>query len=370
MGIWRRMTAITFLVASAAGCATTPCPSSGTEVVFERTRPPVQQSFKIGLLLPESETIRYEKFDRPYITKSVKKSCPNCTLVYANAKQDPLRQQQQIDAMLAGGVDVLILDAVDAEAISPSVQKAEKQGVKIVAYDRLADGPIHAYSSIDNIEVGKMQGQALLDALKAGGNPFRGPIVMINGAPDDPNAREFKKGAHQALDGHVVIGREYDTPDWSPERARIQASGAFATLGADRVIGVYSANDGMAGGIADAMKAAGVPKGTPLTGQDADLAAIQRILLGTQTMTIYKPIKPEAESAVQMAIDLAAGRPVKAPSTVTNDTVSRIPAMIIAPMVVTRDNIKDTVVRDGFWTVNEICAPKNVKPACESTGLT
>ncbi|MEO3857804.1 substrate-binding domain-containing protein [Acrocarpospora sp. B8E8] len=364
------MTAITLLVASAAGCATMPCTSGGTEAVVARTRPPVQQSFKIGLLLPESKTIRYEKFDRPYITKSVKKSCPNCTLVYANAGQDPIRQQQQIDAMLAGGVDVLILDAVDAEAIAPSVQKAEKQGVKIVAYDRLADGPIHAYSSIDNIEVGKMQGQALLDALKAGGNPFRGPIVMINGAPDDPNAREFKKGAHQALDGHVVIGREYDTPDWSPERARIEASGAFATLGADRVIGVYSANDGMAGGIAAAMKTAGVPKGTPLTGQDADLAAIQRILLGTQTMTIYKPIKPEAESAVQMAIDLAAGRPVKAPSTVTNDTVSRIPAMIIAPMVVTRDNIKDTVVRDGFWTVSEICAPTNVKPACESTGLT
>ncbi|WP_239161644.1 sugar ABC transporter substrate-binding protein [Acrocarpospora phusangensis] len=363
---------VAFLIATVTGCATEPRDSAGGYDVIRKSTPPpvVEDGFKIGLLLPESGTARYEKFDRPYVSKYVKELCPACTLLYANAQQDPARQRQQIDAMLAQGVQVLILDAVDAKAVAPSVEKAAGKGVKIVAYDRLAEGPIHAYSSIDNIEVGKMQGQALIDALKMGGNPARGPIVMVNGPPADPNAGEFKKGAHQVLDSRVVIGKEFDIPDWSAEQARIQALAAFTALGAGNVIGVYSANDGMAGGIAKAMRSAGIPKGTPLTGQDADLAAIQRILLGTQTMTIYKPIEPEAESAVRMAIDLASGRTPTAPSTVRNTTVHAIPAMITAPMVVTRDNIKDTVVRDGFWTVREICAPKEVRPACKSTGLT
>ncbi|MBA2892761.1 sugar ABC transporter substrate-binding protein [Nonomuraea soli] len=328
----------------------------------------VEQGFKIGLLLPESKTARYEKFDRPYITDNIKSLCPKCEVVYNNANQDPNLQQQQVDTMLTNGVKVLILDAVDAKAIAASVKKATDQGAKVIAYDRLAGGPVAGYISFDNLQVGKMQGQALLDALKAGGDPKRGPIVMINGSPTDPNAADFKKGAHEVLDGQVTIGKEYDTPDWSPDQANTQANGAFTALGAQNVIGVYSANDGMAGGIAKAMQNSGVKPGTPLTGQDAELAGIQRILLGTQTMTIYKPIKPEAESAAKMAIALGTGQEVESTSTVDNGTNNAIPAKIITPIVVNKDNIGDTVVKDNFWTVQEICTAQ-VAEACKAAGL-
>ncbi|MFI6496969.1 sugar ABC transporter substrate-binding protein [Nonomuraea typhae] len=328
----------------------------------------VEQGFKIGLLLPESKTARYEKFDRPYITANVKSLCPKCEVVYNNANQDPNLQQQQVDTMLTNGVKVLILDAVDAKAIAAAVKKATGQGAKVVAYDRLAGGPVDAYTSFDNLQVGKMQGQALLDALKAGGDPKRGPIVMINGSPTDPNATEYKKGAHAVLDGQVTIGKEYDTPDWSPDQANTEANGAFTALGAQNVVGVYAANDGMAGGAAKAMQNSGVKAGTPLTGQDAELAAIQRILLGTQTMTIYKPIKPEAENAAKMAVALATGQAPQGTTTVDNGTSAAIPAQIITPIVVTKDNVEDTVVKDGFWSVAEICTPQ-VLAACKAAGL-
>lgn len=359
------------LIVSLAACGTAgqsggaggASPSGSTSAIGT-----VDQGFKIGLLLPESKTARYEKFDKPYITEAIKGLCPKCEVVYNNANQDPNQQQQQVDSMLTNGVKVLILDAVDAKAIASSVTKAAGQGAKVLAYDRLASGPIDGYTSFDNLQVGKMQGQALLDAIKAGGDPKRGPIVMINGSPTDPNAGDFKKGAHSVLDGQVTIGKEYDTPDWSPDQANTEAAGAFTALGADKVIGVYSANDGMAGGIAKAMSNAGVKAGTPLTGQDAELAAIQRILLGTQTMTIYKPIKPEAENAAQMAVALGTGQAVTGTTTVDNGTSNAIPAQIITPIVVTKDNIKDTVVKDGFWKVTEICTPA-VEAACKAAGL-
>jgi ABC-type xylose transport system substrate-binding protein len=328
----------------------------------------VREGFKIGLLLPESKTARYEKFDRPYITQQIARLCPNCQVIYNNANQDPNLQQQQVDSMLTNGAKVLILDAVDAKAAASSVSKAKNQGAKVLAYDRLAGGPVDGYVSFDNLQVGKMQGEALLAAVKAGGDPKRGPIVMINGSPTDPNAADFKKGAHSVLDGQVSIGKEYDTPDWSPDQANTQAAGAVTALGARNVIGIYSANDGMAGGIARAMQNAGVAKGTPLTGQDAELAGIQRILLGTQTMTIYKPIKPQAEHAAQMAVDLGAGKTASGNQTVSNGTNASIPAQIIKPVVVNKGNVAGTVVKDGFWKVSEICTAA-VAAACQTAGL-
>lgn len=328
----------------------------------------IQQGFKIGLLLPESKTARYEKFDRPYIVAEIAKTCPKCTVIYNNASQDPNLQQQQVDSMLTSGVSVLILDPVDAKAIASSVAKAHAQGVKIVSYDRLATGPIDAYTSFDNVTVGKLQGLALLSALKAGGDPKRGKIVMVNGSPTDPNAADFKKGAHSVLDGQVVVGKEYDTPDWSPDQANTEAAGAITALGASTIIGFYSANDGMAGGIAKAMANGGVAAGTPLTGQDAQVDGIQRVLLGQQTMTIYKAIRPEAQAAARMAIDLAVGKAAAGNATVDNGTSATVPAQILTPEVVTKANIEATVIKDGFWTAGEICVG-DAAAACTAAGI-
>ncbi|MFF3603943.1 substrate-binding domain-containing protein [Streptomyces sp. NPDC002463] len=326
-----------------------------------------QENIKIGLLLPESKTTRYEKFDRPYIEQKIKELAPDAQIDYYNAAQNPTTQQQQVNTALAKGDKVIILDAVDAKSIQSSVQKAHDAGVKVVAYDRLAQGPIDAYVSYDNHKVGELQGKALLAAL--GAKAKSGEIVMHNGSPTDPNAAEFKAGAHSVLDGKVKIGKEYDTPDWDPNNANQQMAGAISSLGKDKIVGVYSANDGLAAGIATALKAAGM--NVPLSGQDAQLDAIQRILIGTQTFTVEKPYKPEADIAATMAVNLAEGKKLSsdlAPTTVTSDGDRKVAARLLNPVVVNKDNIKDTVVKDGLYTVQEICTP-TYAAACKDAGL-
>ncbi|MFD5463140.1 sugar ABC transporter substrate-binding protein [Kitasatospora sp. NPDC127059] len=322
---------------------------------------------RIGLLLPESKTTRYEQFDRPLIEQKIKQLAPEAQIDYYNANQDATLQQTQVDTALTKGDKVLILDAVDAKSIQSSVQKAHDAGVKVLAYDRLAQGPADAYVSFDNHKVGELQGQALVAAV--GGKSGSGEIFMINGSPTDPNAADFKAGAHSAIDGKLKIGKEYDTPQWDPNTANQEAAAAITAIGGANVVGAYSANDGMAAGVATALKAAGLS--VPLTGQDAQLDGIQRIVAGTQTMTIYKPFKPETDIAGQMAVALAAGKSLDstlAPTTVTNGSGHKMPANLITPVVVDKNNIKTTVVQDGLYTVAQICTP-DYADACKSAGL-
>lgn len=192
---------------------------------------------------------------------------------------------------------------------------------------------------------------------------------MINGSPTDPNAAQFKAGAHSALDGKVTIGKEFDTPNWDPNNANQEAAAAITALGASNVVGVYSANDGMAAGIATALKAANLS--VPLTGQDAQLDAVQRILLGTQTMSIYKPYKPEATAAAEIAVALALGKQAGAsatPTTATSGSGQTVPANLITPIVLTKDNIQSTVVADGLYTAAQICTPTYAS-ACTAAGI-
>jgi D-xylose transport system substrate-binding protein len=320
----------------------------------------------IALLLPETKTARYESQDRPLFEAKFKELCPTCEILYSNADQDASKQQQQAEAALTKGAKVLVLDPVDGKSAANIVAKAQQQGVKVLSYDRLTQGPIDAYISFDNERVGKLQGEGLLKAL--GDKASSGDIVMINGDPTDNNATLFKKGAHSVLDGKVTIGKEYDTPEWSPDNAQREMEQAITALGKDKIVGVYAANDGTAGGAIAALKGAGMSPLPPVTGQDAELAAIQRILAGEQALTIYKAIKPEAEMAAQMAYDLLQGKaPSGTTSTVKNDTKD-VPSVLLTPVEVTKDNVKDTVIKDGFWTVDQICTGQYAK-ACTSAGL-
>jgi len=251
----------------------------------------------IGILLPDTVTARYERFDKPLMEARIKELCPDCTVTYNNAAGDASKQAQQVNSMVTKGVKVLILDAQDSVGIRSSVQAAVDKGIKVVAYDRLAQGPVSAYVSYDNEKVGELQGQALLDALGARATP-RSEVVMINGDDADPNAAQFKAGAHKVLDGKVDIAYE-QSGLWKDTVANQKVTAAITRLGAKNIVGVYSANDTMAGGIATALKGNGMH--VPLTGQDADLAAIQRILAGTQSATVYKAYKPEADAAAEIA---------------------------------------------------------------------
>ncbi|MGW5783747.1 ABC transporter substrate-binding protein [Streptomyces sp. NPDC003757] len=323
---------------------------------------------KVGLLLPENQTARYEKFDKPMIEKKVKELTNNKgEVVYANAKQDASLQNQQVDTMVTNKVDVLIIDAVDYKAIAGSVKKAKDAGIKVVAFDRLAEGPIDAYTSFDNVTVGKTQGEALLQAL--GDKAKDAQIVMMNGSSTDPNAAQFKEGAHSALDGKVKVGREYDTKEWKPENANANMEGAISALGKGKIQGVYSANDGMAGGIITALKAAGIAN-VPVTGQDAELAGVQRIVTGEQYMSVFKSYPKEAETAAEMAVALAKGESLDsiANDKVDSATAKDVPAVIVPVVSLTKDNIKETVIKDGFYTIDEICTAK-YKAACDKIGL-
>ncbi|MEU7166411.1 substrate-binding domain-containing protein [Streptomyces morookaense] len=323
----------------------------------------------IGLLLPENQTARYERFDKPLIEKKLKElSGTDTTILYENAKQDASVQQQQVDTMITKKVDALILDAVDAKSIASSVKKAKDKGIPVVAYDRLAEGPVKAYTSVDNERVGRIQGESLLKALD--GNAAKGQIVMMNGSVTDPNAKMYKTGAHSVLDGKVKIGKEYDTKEWKPENANENMKGAISSLGKENIVGVYSANDGMAGGIITALKSAGFDKLPPVTGQDAELSAVQRILTGEQFMSVYKPYKPEADAAAEMAVALARGTTLGsvATSTVNSGSQKKIPAIIVTPFALTKDDIKQYVGKEGFFTLNEICTAK-YQADCDKAGL-
>ena len=326
---------------------------------------------KIALLLPETKTTRYEEKDRPLFTAKVKELCPDCEVIYANATQDPNKQQQQAEAAITNGADVIVLDAVDVKSVGPIVQHANQKDIPVIAYDRLIpDQDIAYYVSFDNVKQGRIQAQTLLDKLGSGADGES--IVMVNGAPTDPSAGDYKKGAHQVFDKSAVkVAKEYDTPDWSPDKAQRQMEQAITALGKDGFAGVYSANDGMASGIIAAMKSAGIkPSSRPTTGGDSEAAAIQRILTGEQYSTIYLAIKKQAETSAQLAVAAAQGKP--APAGLVNGKVDngteQVPSVLLSPIAVTKDNINDTVIKDGFLTPAEICTGPYAA-ACAKAGI-
>jgi len=323
----------------------------------------------IAFLLPENQTARYESSDRPLFVKNVKALCPNCKVLYSNATQDASKQQQQAEAALTQGVDVMVLDPVDGAAAAAIVNQANAKKVPVISYDRLLlNSKPDYYVEFDSPAVGKLQAQALVDKLKQDGK--EGSIVMINGAPTDNNAKLFKQGAHSVLDGSgFKIAKEYDTPDWTPAKAQSEMEQAISALGKDGFVGVYAANDGTGGGAIAAMKGAGIDLSTrPTTGQDAELAGIQRIIAGDQYMTVYKPIGPMSKIAAEWAVNLAQGKPVSGADDTENNGSIDVPTHVIDVVPVTADKVKDTVVADGYWTVEAICTAKYAS-ACKKNEL-
>ena len=314
-------------------------------------------SAKIGLLLPDTVTPRYASADKPYFTAEVKAKCPDCTVLYANAAASAATQQQQAQSMLTQGVKVLVLDAQDGEAAAQIVTLAKAKNVPVVSYDRLVDSPdLAAYISFDNQKVGELQGQALVEKLQKDGVKKGAGILMVNGSPTDNNAKYFKLGAHSKIDpsGYKVLG-EFDTPDWLPAKAQAWAQGEIAKVGASNIKGVYAANDDTGAAVITALKGAGVKTIPPVTGQDASLAGIQRILAGDQYMTVYKAFKPEANGAADIAVQLANGQKPSLTATTKTAKGASVPSVLLDPVAVTTANIEDTVIKDGLYTASQVC---------------
>jgi D-xylose transport system substrate-binding protein len=323
---------------------------------------PADDALTIALLLPESKTSRYEGIDRPVFEAVVAERCPACRVVYANAGQDAARQQAQAESALTQGASVLVLDAVDAAAARSLVTAAAERGVKVIAYDRMiSDAPLDYVVAYDPVQVGRLQATALLDAV---GPMTQGQgVLQVNGAATDPNAVGVAVGVDEVLEGSgLPILASYDTPDWSPDKAQEWVQGQL-TQYAGRVVGVLAANDGTAGGAISALRAAGVTPVPPVTGQDAELAAIQRIVAGDQYMTVYKAISQQARTAAELAVRLARG---EVPASAVE--VDGVPAVLLAPVAITRDDVADVVVAGGVYGVDQICV-EPYRQACVELGL-
>jgi D-xylose transport system substrate-binding protein len=327
---------------------------------------------KIALLLPENETPRYESNDRPDFEKAVEEVCEECEVLYSNAGGDASKQQSQAEAALTQGADVLVVDPMDSKSAAAIAEQAKAQNVPVLSYDRLIENAeLDAYVSFDNEKVGELQAETLAGKLKEDGNAS-GPIIMINGDPADPNAALFKAGAHKGFEAAGVdIAKEYDTPGWSAENAQREAQQAITALGNNGFAGIYAANDDTGGGAIAAMKGAGInPAEKPVTGQDATVAGLQRILAGQQYMTVYKEIGPEAKISAEIAVALAEGEEVPQDKITenVNNGKAEIPSVLLKPIAVTKDNVKSTVVADGFVTAGELCTSAYATP-CKEAGI-
>jgi len=317
---------------------------------------------RVALLLPESKAARYELKDRPYFEARVKELCPRCRVTYANAGANPDRQLSQVEAALANRAAVVVLDAVDARAARAAAIRAEEAGVPLVAYDRLIDDPrVDWYVGFDNDAVGRLQARFLAGAVA--GRP--GAVVMLNGAPADPNAADYRRGAAGEFRRlGVPVASEVSVEGWNPSRARAEMARALARRGTAGISGVYVANDAMAAAAIDAFEEAGVPV-PPVTGQDAELEALHRIIDGRQAMTVYKPLRAEAGRAAEAAVALASGRAPEGATGVVG--AAGVPGVVLQPVAVGRHDLTRVVSEDRFWSLAEVCTGRQRR--CAEEGL-
>jgi D-xylose transport system substrate-binding protein len=312
-----------------------------------------EKSGTIALLLPETKTTRYEEQDKPLFEAKVKALCPDCKLIYQNANQDAARQQQQAEAAITNGAKVLVLDAVDAKAAVATVNRAKAAGIPVIAYDRLIkDSDLDMYVSFDNVRVGELQAQFVVDQLRG-----KGTIVRIYGSKTDNNAAQFKQGQDHVLKpfidrGDITVVHEDWADDWKPENAKRIMNAAITAKGT-AFDAVLASNDGTAGGAIQALTEEGLAGKKIVTGQDAELVACQRIVAGTQAMSIYKPLKRLASSAAELAVKLGRRQVVVANQTTDNGKIA-VPSLLNEVVTVTRANMADTVVKDGFHPYDEV----------------
>jgi D-xylose transport system substrate-binding protein len=327
----------------------------------------------IALLLPETKTTRYEEQDRPNFERRVTELCADCEVIYSNANQDPAKQQQQAEAAITQGAKVIVISSVDVKSAAAIVTRAQQSDVAVIAYGRLIpDAEIDYYVSIDPFKVGQQQAEVQMDAIEQDGGAASPKVVMINGAPTDSNAKPYKDGARQVLeDRGAEIVKSYDTPDWSPDRAQQEMEQSITALGEGGFDAVYVANDGMAGGAIAALKGAGIDPATRfVTGQDAELAGVQRILTGEQLMTVYQPIIDIAETAAELAVPIAQGEepPADLAREKVDNGAKEVPSVLLDTVAIQEDNIEDPLVKEGFLDVADICTSA-YKKACQEAGL-
>lgn len=350
----RRAPLIALLLAALALSACAPTPDAAHDPARGGT---------IALLLPDTDTARYESVDRPMFERVAAQRCPECRLLYANAGSDAARQQEQADTMLARGAKVLVLDAVDTVAAASIVAAAARNDALVIAYDRFIDAPgITAYVSFDSALIGRQQAGAVRAAIEEAGVKHPG-VLLLNGSATDPNAAALRTGALSALEGSgIEVLAELDTPGWSSARAQEWTTAQIARF-PGRIHGVIAANDALAGGAIAALNAAGIHPIPPVSGQDAELSAVQRIVSGDQLMTVAKAADDQARTAAEVAVRLVRGEQPLAPARIRS-----VASFLLTPTVAFREDIARVVIQGRMHSVDDICTA-SYAAACVDLGL-
>ena len=324
---------------------------------------------KVAVLLPDSKSsVRWETVDRPFLKKAFDAAGVKNTI--QNAEGDKSTQQQQAEQAITNGAKVLLLVNLDSGSGAAIAANAKSQGVKVIDYDRLTlKGDSDYYVSFDNTKVGELQGQGLVDCL---GSKKGAQIAELNGSPTDNNATLFKNGYDSVLkpkyaDGTFKKVADQSVPDWDNQKA-LTIFEQMLQKSSNKIDGVLAANDGLGNAAISALKQRKLPQ-IPVTGQDATLEGLQNILNGDQCMTVYKAIKKETDASAALAIQLLKG---ETPSDVTakvNNQNRDVPSILLEPVAVTKDNIKDYLGEPDFPKQAEICAGK-LAEKCKAVGLT
>ncbi len=319
---------------------------------------------KVGILLPETNTSdRWETKDHPLLVQAVNAAIPNVQIDYSNAHDSSATQLSQAETDLMNGDCILIVGAHDSVAASSIVAKAKAQNVPVIAYDRLIQSKdVNYYVSFDNEKVGQLQARYIAQHYQRYQRDGAINTVMLSGSQTDTNALMFSKGAHSVLDALFARGTlknvyENFTPDWNYSTAQAEMETALADQ-MNNIQIVYAANDGLANSVITALKAVNLDGKVLVTGQDATITGIHNILLGTQNMTVYKPIVQEAQSTGVLVKALYAGTNIASltqGATIATFDGGSIPAIFDTPVTVDRATIVSTVIADKFITKSDVC---------------
>ena len=327
----------------------------------------------VGVILPETATsARWEGFDKPMLEAALKAEGLDPDI--QNAQGDVQKFSTLADGMINDGVKVLIIASINSEIGGTVAQKANAQGIPTIDYDRLnLGGSSDYYVSFDNVKVGELQGQGMADALKS---KKGAQVIEIEGAPTDNNATLFHEGQEKVLkplyeDGTLKLVQSQAIDNWDNQKGGTVFEQILTSNGG-KVDGVVAANDGLAGAIITVLKKNGLNGKVPVTGQDATADGLKAILAGDQYMTVFKPIKQEAEATAKLAAALAAGDTGAADKIATDTSDDpegkrQVKSVLSEPFLITKNEVK-RVIDEGYVKADEVCTG-DLAQVCTELGI-
>lgn len=308
-----------------------------------------EKKIKIGMSVDDLRLERWQR-DRDIFTAEAKKLGAEVIAISANGDAD--KQMRDSENLIAKGIDILVVIPNNGDVMGAIVDQAHQENVKVLAYDRLiTNSDVDAYISFDNTKVGELQAQAIVKQVP------KGRFFLMGGSPTDNNAKMFREGQMNVLNplikkGDITVVGDQWVKDWLPEEAlKIMENALTATD--NKIDAVVASNDSTAGGAIQALAAQNLAGKVAISGQDADLAAVKRVNDGTQTVTIYKPIAKLAKNAAELAVRMVKNENLNLTQKVNNGSKD-VPSLLLEPVAVDKNNIKETIVKDGFHSEKDI----------------